>query len=190
MNALSIYDFAASVGRNLEIVRFLVLGHGIVVGHVEGAHVQVAALEIGKCILLGIGFQQTFAFSIFHFADELMLLEVDGEQLAAVAHHYDAFACEWELCIVKSSYLDILGRCYPLVDLVDAEELCLLARRLVDEIAGVDVLSYEFIAPPGAPAVFRYHVAVVVASEVQVFQSEGLVSLLGSHYWECLCMGL
>ena len=172
MNALSIYDFAASVGRNLEIVRFLVLVHGIVVGHVEGAHVQVAALEIGKCILLGIGFQQAFAFSIFHFADELVLLEVDGEQLAAVAHHYDAFACEWELCIVKSSYLDIL------------------ARRLVDEIAGVDVLSYEFIAPPGAPAVFRYHVAVVVASEVQVFQCEGLVSLLGSHYWECFCMGL
>jgi NAD(P)-dependent dehydrogenase (short-subunit alcohol dehydrogenase family) len=60
----------------------------------------------------------------------------------------------------------------------------------VDEIAGVDVLSYEFIAPPGAPAVFRYHVAVVVASEVQVFQCEGLVSLLGSHYWECFCMSL
>lgn len=79
---------------------------------------------------------------------------------------------------VESSHLDVLGRSDPLVDFVEAEEFGLLAVRLVDEVAGIDVLANELVAPPSSPTVLCHHVAIVVAAEVQILQGEGFLALL------------
>ena len=177
VNTLTIYDRAAAVCRDLEIVRLLLSCHGIV-GYVEGAHIEVVALQIGESILLCVSLEEVLAIFKLHLAQQLMLLEVDGVGLAAITYHHDALACERELSVVEGSYLDVLGRSNPLVDVVDAEEFGLLARSLVHEIASLHVLADEFISPPGAPAVLCHHVAVVVAAEVQIFQCEGFLALL------------
>ena len=65
---------------------------------------------------------------------------------------------------------------------IDAEESGLLACRLVDEIAGIHILANEFVAPPGAPAVLSYHVTIVVAAEVQVFQRKGFLAFLSRNH--------
>ena len=188
VNILTIYDRAAAVCRDLEIVRLLLSCHSIV-GYVEGAHIEVAALQIGECILLGVRLQQVLAIFKFHLAQQLMLLEVDGVGLAAIAYHHDALSCKRELSVVEGSYLDVLGRSNPLVDIVDTEEFCLLSGSLVYEIACLDVLMDEFISPPGAPAVLCHHVAVVVAAEVQVFQCEGFLALLCRNHALSLYLG-
>ena len=43
----------------------------------------------------------------------------------------------------------------PAVDVVEREEQRLLPRFLVDEIAFLDVGTYQFVAPPCKPLVFR-----------------------------------
>ena len=58
-----------------------------------------------------------------------------------------------------------------------------------NKIAGIDVLADELIAPPGTPAVLSHHIAIVVAAEVEVFQGECLVALLGCNYGQSLLAG-
>ena len=162
-------------------MRFLLFCQGIA-GYIEGTHIEVAALQIGEGVLLGVSLQEVLAVSKIHLAQQLMLLEVYGISLAAVAYHHDALACKREESIVEGSYLDVFGRSNPLVDVIDAEESGLLACRLVDEIAGIHILANEFIAPPGAPAVLSYHVTIVVAAEVQVFQCKGFLAFLSRNH--------
>ena len=188
VNTLSIYDRAAAVCRDLEIVRLLLSGYGIV-GYIEGAHIEVAALQIGECILLCVSFEEVFAIFKLHLAQQLMLLEVDGVGLAAIAYHHDALSCKRELSVVEGSYLDVLGRSNPLVDIVDAEELGFLSGSLVYEIACLGVLMDEFVSPPGTPAVLCHHIAVVVATEVQIFQCEGFLALLRRNHALSLYLG-
>ena len=112
------------------------------------------------------------SFPVVLFIIQLVLFEVDHISLASVAEHNDALASEGEQCIVQGSYLDVLGRSNPLVDIIDAEELCLFAILLVYKIAGINILAYQLVAPPCAPTVLCHHVAIVGASVVEVFQGE------------------
>ncbi len=172
--ALTVNNLSATVLANLCVCA------------VGGAHIEVAALQEGEGTLLCVGFQKVLAVLKLHGTDELALLPVHGVGLAAIAHHHDALARKGELGVVEGMYLDVLGVADGLVDVVDAEELGLLAVLLVHEVAGIGVLAHELIAPPGTPAVLRHHVAVVVATEVEVFQGESLLALLGWHDPLCL----
>ena len=186
VNALTIHNLTAAILGELEVVRLLLLGIRIAACASEDTYTEVATLQISVCSLLGVGLQEILALAKLHLAYEAVLLEVDGVYLAAVLHLDDALVGKRELCVVESSHLDVLGRSNPLVDFVEAEELGLLAVRLVDEVAGIDVLANELVAPPSSPTVLCHHVAIVVATEVEVFEGERLVALLCWHYPLCM----
>ena len=188
VNALPVHDLAASISRELEIVRFLLLGHCVLGCRIEGTYIQVAAFQVSEGVLLSVGFEEIFALLKLQLADQTVLPEVDGIGLAAVAYHNDALASKGESGIVKSPYLYVLGRSNPLVDVVDAEEFSFLAIGFVYQIACIYILTYKLVAPPGAPAVLCHHVAIIVAAEVQVFECKCLIALLCRNYALCLCV--
>jgi len=144
--------------------------------------IQVVVFQISKSVLLCVCLQKMLAVLEAHFSYTLVLLPVHVVGLAAVAYLHDALASKRKFGVVQGSYLDVLGRSDPLVDVVDAKEFGLLAILLVDKVAGFDILVDELVAPPSTPTVLRHHVAVVLATEVQVFQGERLFAFLGGYH--------
>ena len=168
VHGLSVYYFAAAVGGEL-------LCPALGVGYVE-----VVALYVCHGLRLGVPFGSLFLLALLA-PDGLLLLEVYEHALVLCRNQHEALVGIRELYVAQVAHLVVFVGACPFVEFVGSEEHCLLAVRLVHELAVLGVAAHELVAPPRQIPVFGNHVVEVVAAEVEVFKRELFVLCHSVH---------
>ena len=176
MNALSVYDIARSVFRQLPVFQ-------------SAGDIKIVVLKVGNGLTLVVQFKHLLTILKLTSAQQRMFLEVDGENLASRVYDNDALSCVWERGLIERVYLYVLGRCYPLVYLIYRKELCFLSRCLIYEETLFCILTHQLVSPPCAPTVLGNHVAIIGTAKVEILKSERFLSFLFWHYTHILSIG-
>ena len=107
----------------------------------------------------------------------LVGFEVDEQECLLVAYSHQWLVRVGEGDIHQVSYIAVgfFVAVRPFVDVVEGKELLLPTGLDIDEVTFFHIGLYQLVAPPCKPHVLGLHVAVVGATEVEVFQRKEFV---------------